>query len=421
MAAATKDAVLGSAVELARQAAVELAEQPGDVGEHLGHVVDGERLVSHRFACTARGYRGWVWTVTLARVARSRTATVCEAVLLPGDDAILAPEWLPWSDRLRPGDIGPGDVLPFRADDPRLEPGWTPTGDEELDSVAIEELALARARVLSADGRDEAANRWYAGPHGPTSPGSLASAAACGSCGFLVPLQGSLGTVFGVCTNAWSPDDGTVVSLDHGCGAHSETDVEPQPSEWPAPDHHLDEHDVEVVQLAPAATAETDAADAEAATATAGEAVDAAAAGAAAADDVPEVVPVEAGDAVLDAGPDAAADRVDDVNPAGVEPAGAAQAGVEPEADPLAGEELAELGSEADPEPGDPADETATPADETTAPAVETATPADEPATPADETATPADETTAPADETATPADVPAEPATETVEPSPEP
>ena len=109
MAAATKDAVLGSAVEL--------AEQPGDVGEHLGHVVDGERLVSHRFACTARGYRGWVWTVTLARVARSRTATVCEAVLLPGDDAILAPEWLPWSDRLRPGDIGPGDVLPFRADD----------------------------------------------------------------------------------------------------------------------------------------------------------------------------------------------------------------------------------------------------------------------------------------------------------------
>lgn len=408
MAAATKDAVLGSAVELARQAAIELAEQPGDVGEHLGHVVDGERLVSHRFACTARGYRGWVWTVTLARVARSRTATVCEAVLLPGDDAILAPEWLPWSERLRPGDIGPGDVLPFRADDPRLEPGWTPTGDEELDSVAIEELALARARVLSADGRDEAANRWYAGPHGPTSPGSLASAAACGSCGFLVPLQGSLGTVFGVCTNAWSPDDGTVVSVDHGCGAHSETDVEPQASEWPAPDHHLDEHDVEVVQLAPAVTAETDAADAVAATATAGETDAVEAVDAAAADDAPEVVPVESGDAVLDAGPDAATDRVDDVDPAGtgVEPAGAAQAGVEPETDPLAGEELAELGSEADPEPGDPADEPATPSAEATAPA-------DEPAAPSDETA--------PADEPTAPADAPAEPATETAEPSPEP
>ncbi|WP_258724231.1 DUF3027 domain-containing protein [Cellulomonas sp. NS3] len=392
MAAATKDAVLGSAVELARQAAVELAEQPGDVGEHLGHVVDGERLVSHRFACTARGYRGWVWTVTLARVARSRTATVCEAVLLPGDDAILAPEWLPWSERLRPGDIGPGDVLPFRADDPRLEPGWTPTGDEELDSVAIEELALARARVLSADGRDEAANRWYAGPHGPTSPGSLASAAACGSCGFLVPLQGSLGTVFGVCTNAWSPDDGTVVSVDHGCGAHSETDVEPQASEWPAPDHHLDEHDVEVVQLAPAAAeaeAGADTADAEATTAEA-TAGPAAAEDATAVDGAPEVLSVESGDAVLDAGADATGDRVDDASTAdtGAEPADAAQTPAEPstEADPLAGEELAQLGSEADPEPGDPADETTRPADETTAPG-----------------------------------DVPAEPATETVEPSPEP
>jgi hypothetical protein len=252
MATATKDAVLSAAVDLARQVAVDLAEQPADVGEHLGHVVEGERLVSHRFACTARGYRGWVWTVTLARVARARTATVCEAVLLPGDGAILAPEWLPWSERLRPGDIGPGDVLPFRADDPRLVPGWTPTGDDELDSVAIDELALARARVLAPQGRDEAATRWYAGTNGPTSPGALAAAAACGSCGFLVPLQGALGTVFGVCANAWSPDDGRVVSLDHGCGAHSETDVEPLPSEWPAPDHHLDEHDVEVVAVAAA-------------------------------------------------------------------------------------------------------------------------------------------------------------------------
>src|SRR6187549_3056828 len=113
----------------------------------------------------------------------------------------------PWSERIRPGDIGPGDVLPFKADDPRLEPGWTPTGDPELDDVAIDELALARVRVLSPEGRDEAAERWYRGPHGPTSAGSLASAAACGSCGFLVPLQGSLGTVFGVCANQWSPDD----------------------------------------------------------------------------------------------------------------------------------------------------------------------------------------------------------------------
>lgn len=252
---AAKDAVLERAVDLARAVAVEIAEEPEHVGEHLGVVHEAERLVSHRFACTARGYRGWAWTVTVARVPRGRTATVCEAELLPGEDAILPKPWVPWSERLRPGDIGPGDVLPFRPDDPRLEPGWTPTGDPELDEVAIDELALARVRVLSPQGRDEAAERWYRGSHGPTSAGALAAGAACASCGFLVPLQGSLGTVFGVCANAWSPDDGKVVSLDHGCGAHSETDAEQGPTEWPAADPLIDEMRVEVVERAPEAPA----------------------------------------------------------------------------------------------------------------------------------------------------------------------
>ncbi|WP_426594347.1 DUF3027 domain-containing protein [Cellulomonas sp. McL0617] len=247
MPAPTKDAVLGSAVDLAREVAIELAEDASDVGEYLGLVVEGERLISHRFASTARGYRGWEWTVTVARVPRGRTATVCEAELLPGPDAVLGQAWLPWSERIRPGDIGPGDVLPFRADDPRLEPGWTPSGDQELDSVAIDELALARVRVLSPQGRDEAAERWYRGAHGPTSAGAVSSAAACHGCGFLVPLQGSLGTVFGVCANEWSPDDGMVVSLDHGCGAHSETDAEAVPTEWPSPDPVIDELKLELV------------------------------------------------------------------------------------------------------------------------------------------------------------------------------
>lgn len=250
MPVATKDAVLGSAVDLAREVAVELAQDPADVGEHLGFTVDDDRLVSHRFACLARGYRGWEWTVTVARVPRGRTATVCEAELLPGEDAILGKAWVPWSDRLRPGDIGPGDVLPFRPDDPRLVPGWTPTGDPELDDVAIDELALARVRVLSPQGRDEAADRWYRGAHGPTTAGALAASAACASCGFLVPLQGSLGQLFGVCANEWSPDDGKVVSYDHGCGAHSETDAEQPASEWPAADPMIDELSLESVDLA---------------------------------------------------------------------------------------------------------------------------------------------------------------------------
>jgi len=245
------DAVLEGAVELALAAAQQDAESASDVGEHLGVTVAAERLATHRFACTMRGYTGWYWSVSVSRVPRGRTATVCEVALLPGDGALLAPAWLPWSERLRPGDVGTGDVLPFLADDPRLVPGYTPTGDEDEDRVAIEELALARVRVLGPQGRDEAAERWYRGTRGPTAPGAVAADAECASCGFLVPLQGALGQVFGVCANAWSPDDGKVVSLDHGCGAHSETDVPQHATDWPAPDPLIDELSIDV-EAAPA-------------------------------------------------------------------------------------------------------------------------------------------------------------------------
>ena len=72
-------------------------------------------------------------------------------------------------------------------------------------------------------------------------------------------LQGSLGQVFGVCANEWSEDDGRVVSLDHGCGAHSETDVEPHPTDWPDDAPVIDEMSVEIVDRG----AQTPAADAE--------------------------------------------------------------------------------------------------------------------------------------------------------------
>ncbi len=262
MAAATKDAVLSSAVDLARAAAEEVADRPELVGEHLGVVVEGERLVSHRFATTAPGYRGWHWAVTVARVPRARTATVCEVHLLPGEDALLAPAWVPWAERLRPGDLGPGDVLPFLPDDDRLEHGYEATGDADADELAIFELGLGRERVLSPLGRSEAAQRWYAGSHGPMAPQALAASAPCSTCGFLLLMAGSLRTEFGVCANEWSPDDGRVVSMDHGCGAHSQTDVTPGPSDWPdAPPP--DDMDLELVRLVDASRASDAAAAVE--------------------------------------------------------------------------------------------------------------------------------------------------------------
>jgi hypothetical protein len=229
------------AVELARGAAIDL-EGTDAVGEHLGSDADDERLATHYFACTMKSYRGWRWAVTVARASRAKTATVSEVVLLPGAEAVLAPAWVPWSERLRPGDLGPGDILPTEEDDPRLVPGFVATDEDvPLETIAEQlgpigwELGLGRVRVLSRHGRDDAADRWYAGDAGPESPVARVAPAACGTCGFFVSLAGSLSQAFGACTNEFSPSDGRVVSLDHGCGAHSEAAVASHVSDLPEP------------------------------------------------------------------------------------------------------------------------------------------------------------------------------------------
>ena len=231
MTAALKtDPTLRGAVDTAREAAASIAEQ-GTVGDHLGMEMVEDRLATHYFACTAFAYRGWRWSVSVARVPRSKVVTVCETNLVPGDGSMLSPEWVPYAERLAPGDVGPGDVTPYVADDPMLVAGFEATGDEDVDEVALWELGLGRHRVLSAEGRDAAAQRWYDGDSGPTAAVAVKAPAPCSSCGFFVPMAGALRSVFGVCANEWSPSDGRVVSLDHGCGAHSEADVEP-----PAPE-----------------------------------------------------------------------------------------------------------------------------------------------------------------------------------------
>jgi len=244
-ALALPDAVCAAAVGLALEAVVEVAA-PGEVGEHTGVVAEGERLVTHWFACLARGYQDWRWAVTLARAPRARAATVCEVVLLPSPEAILAPAWVPWSDRIAPGDLGSTDVLPYRADDPDLEQGYEPTGEEDSDELALWELGLGRVRVLSPQGRRAAAERWYLGDHGPSAESAVLASATCAGCGYFMPMAGALRRAFGVCANEWSPSDGSVVSLDHGCGAHSETDIEralPEPLPLPV----LDETGAEAV------------------------------------------------------------------------------------------------------------------------------------------------------------------------------
>jgi hypothetical protein len=242
----TPDQVCADAVDLARQALLEYVPA-GQVGDHVGLEADDERVVTHLFVALDPAHVGWNWAVTLARASRSRTVTVDEIVLLPGPDALLAPAWVPWSERLRPGDLGVGDLLPTPEDDARLEPGWNAGDhmslpDEEADhpdaatwAQTVVDLGLDRSRVLSPIGLADAVDRWYSGDGGPEAPLAQSAPASCASCGFVLPLGGRVGQAFGVCANAYSPSDGHVVSLEHGCGAHSEAAVVPSAHVPPPP------------------------------------------------------------------------------------------------------------------------------------------------------------------------------------------
>jgi hypothetical protein len=128
---------------------------------------------------------------------------------------------VPWDERVRPGDLGVGDLLPTPEDDPRLVPGYLQSDDDAVEDVA-REIGLGRERVLSQIGRAEAAERWFEGPRGPGSDMARSAPGSCGTCGFLLPLAGALRTAFGVCGNAYAPADGAVVAIGFGCGAHSD-------------------------------------------------------------------------------------------------------------------------------------------------------------------------------------------------------
>lgn len=221
------DEVLG----LARAAAIEEAGAEAAVGEYAGAVAEDDAAITGYFRAVLTGYGGWRWSVTMAHLPDENAQwTVSEVVLLPGPDALIAPQWVPWDQRVRHGDLGVGDLLPAAEDDYRLVPAYLQSDDPAIEAAAevvavaevARELGLGRTRVMSRDGRTETAERWHSGAFGPGDDMAVQAPGRCATCAFYLPLAGSLGRVFGACGNEIAPADGRVVDLEYGCGAHSE-------------------------------------------------------------------------------------------------------------------------------------------------------------------------------------------------------
>ena len=211
------------AAELARSAAIEDSKNEIFVGSLLSVDTDDDHIATYLFQAFLPGYVDWRWAVTVAKVDQDSPATVCDVVLLPGPDSLRAPEWIPYSARVTKEDVSAGTIVPTEVDDARLVPASAVLpGDEDLDLHELFELGAGRLRVLSIEGRDQAAKRWIEGDRGPNTDIARWAPKNCGTCGFYLPISGSLRQAFGACANAISPEDARVVSVNHGCGAHSE-------------------------------------------------------------------------------------------------------------------------------------------------------------------------------------------------------
>jgi hypothetical protein len=138
------DAFLAAAVDVARTA-VESITAPSTIGRHVAAKSEGDRLVTHLFESRLPGYQGWQWFAVLTRNSRSKAVTVSELGLLPSEDSILAPEWVPWAERVRPEDAQdadaldavytPGDVQ----EEPAIEEAGEDTDTEEAETEDADE------------------------------------------------------------------------------------------------------------------------------------------------------------------------------------------------------------------------------------------------------------------------------------------
>ena len=136
-------------VALALAALAEITD-PADVGP-LTEVVQPEPgVVDLRFACAMAGYPDWAWTVSTSAL-EGVAPTVLEVELLPGDGALLAPPWVPWTERLAEWRRTHDGAAPDGDEDDGLDEEDGLDEDDELDEDADEDEDALEPDALDPD------------------------------------------------------------------------------------------------------------------------------------------------------------------------------------------------------------------------------------------------------------------------------
>jgi hypothetical protein len=156
----------------------------GTFGDLISETVEDDGVYTLLFEATMGGYPGWHWTVSLAEIPGSEP-TVLETELMPGDGALLAPDWVPWSERLEEYRAAqaaagePDESVLLDVDDDADEDDDLPDdhGDDPDDGIDFESSAdeeAASGSDLLAVGEDEQnepePQADDAGPEPPAAP-----------------------------------------------------------------------------------------------------------------------------------------------------------------------------------------------------------------------------------------------------------
>src|SRR3954451_3957134 len=92
-------AVDAPVVDAARAALLQTTSEES-VGEVRGLAEPSAGVIDVHFENTMPGYPGWTWSVSVSTLDGAEQPSVLELGLLPGEDSLVAPEWVPWSERL---------------------------------------------------------------------------------------------------------------------------------------------------------------------------------------------------------------------------------------------------------------------------------------------------------------------------------